>query len=310
MADNLNVTPGTGATIAADDVSGALHQRMKISIGADGSALDLSSANPMPISDNGGSITVDGTLAVTNADIATLAGAVAGTEIQVDVVSSALPTDAATETKQDTIIGHVDGIEALLTTMDEDTSALAAAVDGTELQVDIVTSALPTGAATSLGQDSIITAIGDLETLLTTIDADTSTLAGSISGTEAQVDVVSLPASANQDGGPAWTTVRGVSGAAVISADATTPAAVTDAPTAGQKIVVTDIVFSVGADMTVQFEEETSETILFNMYCLAGQSYQISPRSKCKLDTADKKLMVDASVAGAISVTAFYYSEA
>ena len=36
MADNINVTPGSGKIIAGDDVSGVLHQRVKISLGADG----------------------------------------------------------------------------------------------------------------------------------------------------------------------------------------------------------------------------------------------------------------------------------
>jgi hypothetical protein len=41
MADNMDVTPGTGKTIAADEIGGALHQRVKISFGADGAAADL-----------------------------------------------------------------------------------------------------------------------------------------------------------------------------------------------------------------------------------------------------------------------------
>ena len=49
MADNIVVTPGTGATIAADDVSGVLFQRIKPAFGADGSATDVSSANPLPV---------------------------------------------------------------------------------------------------------------------------------------------------------------------------------------------------------------------------------------------------------------------
>lgn len=40
MADNVGYTPGVGATVAADDISGVLHQRVKISLGADGSAVD------------------------------------------------------------------------------------------------------------------------------------------------------------------------------------------------------------------------------------------------------------------------------
>lgn len=63
-----------------------------------------------------------------------------------------------------------------------------------ELQVDISSSALPSGAATAALQTA-----GN--NLLTTIDADTSILAGAVSGTEMQVDVVaSLPAGTNAIG--------------------------------------------------------------------------------------------------------------
>jgi hypothetical protein len=49
MADNLSVTQGSGTTIAADDIGGVLHQRVKISQGADGSATDVSSAAPLQV---------------------------------------------------------------------------------------------------------------------------------------------------------------------------------------------------------------------------------------------------------------------
>lgn len=48
MPDNVGYTPGTGASIAADDIGGVLHQRVKIGVGADGSATDVSKSNPMP----------------------------------------------------------------------------------------------------------------------------------------------------------------------------------------------------------------------------------------------------------------------
>jgi hypothetical protein len=51
MADNVGYTPGSGATIAADDVGGTLYQRVKLAIGADGEATDASSANPLPVYD-------------------------------------------------------------------------------------------------------------------------------------------------------------------------------------------------------------------------------------------------------------------
>jgi hypothetical protein len=49
MADNVGYTPGSGATVAADDIGGVLHQRVKVGIGADGAAVDVSEANPMPM---------------------------------------------------------------------------------------------------------------------------------------------------------------------------------------------------------------------------------------------------------------------
>jgi hypothetical protein len=49
MADNVGYTPGTGALVAADEIAGVLHQRIKIGVGVDGVAVDVSSANPMPV---------------------------------------------------------------------------------------------------------------------------------------------------------------------------------------------------------------------------------------------------------------------
>jgi hypothetical protein len=84
-------------------------------------------------------------------------------ELQVDILSSALPTGAATETTLNAIKTAVELIDNT--------------VSGNELQVDIVSSALPSGAAT--------------ETTLLAIEADTTSLAGCVSGSEVQVDVVS-----------------------------------------------------------------------------------------------------------------------
>ena len=49
MPDNVGYTPGVGATVAADEIAGVLHQRVKIGVGSDGTAVDVSTANPMPI---------------------------------------------------------------------------------------------------------------------------------------------------------------------------------------------------------------------------------------------------------------------
>ena len=49
MSDNIGYTPGSGATIAADNIGGVLHQRVKLTSGADGTAVDVSAANPLPV---------------------------------------------------------------------------------------------------------------------------------------------------------------------------------------------------------------------------------------------------------------------
>jgi hypothetical protein len=40
MADNVAITAGTGTSIAADDITSVFYQRVKLSLGADGSATD------------------------------------------------------------------------------------------------------------------------------------------------------------------------------------------------------------------------------------------------------------------------------
>ncbi len=48
MADNVAYTPGSGATIGADEIGGVLYQRIKPTVGDDGQAVDVSKTNPMP----------------------------------------------------------------------------------------------------------------------------------------------------------------------------------------------------------------------------------------------------------------------
>ena len=163
----------------------------------------LTSALPSGAATSALQTTANGILTTIDADTSSLAGAIAGTEMQVDVLTSALPSGAATSALQTTANG-------ILTTIDADTGSIAGAISGSEMQVDVVaslpagsnnigdvdvlSSALPSGAATSALQTS-----GN--SLLTTIDADTSLLAGAISGSEMQVDIVaSLPAGSNNIG--------------------------------------------------------------------------------------------------------------
>lgn len=51
MADGVAITPGTGATIATDEIGGQQYQRVKIALGADGvNDGDVAEANPLPVS--------------------------------------------------------------------------------------------------------------------------------------------------------------------------------------------------------------------------------------------------------------------
>jgi hypothetical protein len=50
VADNVDVTPGAGKTIATDDIGGVQFQRVKIALGPDGvNNGDVSAANPVPV---------------------------------------------------------------------------------------------------------------------------------------------------------------------------------------------------------------------------------------------------------------------
>lgn len=98
MADNVVANPGVGgATFAADDIGGVLFPRGKITIGADGvNDGDVSTSNPLPVT---GTVAVTGVATAAkqdtgNTSLGTIAGAVAGTEMQVDVLT--MPTVTVT----------------------------------------------------------------------------------------------------------------------------------------------------------------------------------------------------------------------
>lgn len=74
----------------------------------------------------------------------------------------------------------LDAIQTAVQTIDN-------MISGSEGQVDVVTSALPSGAATAANQSTANTALSAIQTALETID-------NMISGSEAQVDIVSQPA--------------------------------------------------------------------------------------------------------------------
>lgn len=193
----------------------------------------------------------------------------------------------------------------------------------TELEAIDTNTATSSGAGIGEAADAIADAGGEgtlsaklrrVTDQLADLVTDSTALLTAVAAVESAVEAPT-PAGTNviggaRDAGPQWTNAFGVSGVRVTSADAQTPVAITDDPTSGQKIVLTDLVISVGADMRVDIIEETSGTVLLTFYMVANSMVQFTPRSKMKLSTADRQLMVDTSAAGNIAVTAFYYSEA
>jgi hypothetical protein len=110
MADNVTAKANTGAGVevfATDDAAGVHHPYVKVEFGADNTQTPVSSANPMPVDGSGVTQPISGTITETNStailadtasmdtNLGTLAGAVAGSEMQVDIVSGPV-TNAGT----------------------------------------------------------------------------------------------------------------------------------------------------------------------------------------------------------------------
>lgn len=198
MADTVTfqttdlATPPEATIIATDDCGAAGHaQIVKLGIATDGSATTIpADANGLKVQAgtdlNTSALALEsgGNLAAAATSLAALDNAVAGSELQVDIVSSALPSGAATEAKQDTA-------NTLLGTIDADTGGILTAVQtldnaisGSEMQVDVV-GALPAGtnAIGKLAANSGVD-IGDVD--VTSIAAGDNNIGN--------VDVVTLPA--------------------------------------------------------------------------------------------------------------------
>lgn len=163
MADNIELNPGTGgAVIATDDDGTAQHQYVKLEYGADGTFTKVSTSNPLPVSDAGGSLTVDGTVSVTGvataanqstqntalaaiqAAVELIDNAISGTEMQVDIVA---PLPAGSNTIGAVNLGTLNGAataanqstaNGLLGTIDTDTGNIATAASAIQTAVQVM----------------------------------------------------------------------------------------------------------------------------------------------------------------------------
>lgn len=307
------------------------------------------------IQDGGNTITVDGTVAVTNAGITTIAGAVSGTEMQVDVLT--MPTVAVTQsgtwdevgindsgnsitvdyattgsgtatgalrvelptngtgviatvgavtsitnavtvnshnvTNAGTFAVQVDGaaltslqlIDDAVSTIASATPAKAVSVSGTdgtnartlktdtsgELQIDVLTSALPTGASTLAEQQTQTTALQLIDDVIYVDDADwtADTSKHALVGSVTQVaptantdgDVAPLISDAlRQLRVAALESDLATAGTAHVKKYYTNAGAVTDgiiwSPAAGKRWFLTHLSINVSAAATVTIEDD------------------------------------------------------
>lgn len=147
----------------------------------------------------------------TNAGVAPV-DATAGLKVDLGADNDVTVAGVSTAAKQDTIIGHVDGIEADTTTIAGDTTsidakipalgqALAAASTPVVLTAAQITTLTPpaaiTGFGTSANQTTIIGHLDGVEGLLTTIDGDTGTIATEVAGllTDTELRATPVPVS-------------------------------------------------------------------------------------------------------------------
>jgi len=241
VLDDWDNTASDGVSVSGDVAHDAADAGEPVKIGgyakaaaptdvsADGDRVNawFDLAGRLQVGDGGGSLTVDGTVAVTNAGITTIAGAVSGTEMQVDVLTSALPTGAATAAKQPALgtagtassdVITVQGI-ASMTALKVDGSGvtqpvshaalteLAAAINVSS-QMDVNLAASNATVTVDLGVNNDVTVTGTVDlgatdnAVLDAIAASLALLDNAIpSGNELQVDVVgALPAGTNAIG--------------------------------------------------------------------------------------------------------------
>ncbi len=210
MADNITLNTGSGgATLAADEIGSVQHQRVKIQYGIDGAATDVSDTNPLPIDDAGGSITVDDGGSSLTIDGAVTANAGAGT-FTVDGSGVTQPVSGTVTANAGTGTFTVDGSAVTQPVSGTVTANLGATDNAVLDQIEVNTSyGDQTGGGTEASalrvtlasNSSGLLSVDDNGGSLTVDNSDITTIAGAVSGSEMQVDIVAaLPAGTNNIG--------------------------------------------------------------------------------------------------------------
>lgn len=146
----------------------------------------------------------NGQATMANSEPVVLASDHSDLKVTLDGEAIVLPTGAATSANQSTIIGHLDGVEGLLTTIDADTGnistkidTIAGAVAGAEMQVDVVT--LPSVTIGSLPNEGQQTMANSISVVVAS-DQSAIPVSGTVTANLAagtnnigDVDVLTLP---------------------------------------------------------------------------------------------------------------------
>ena len=348
MADNFAVTAGTGTTVATDDVAGVHYQRVKLvdgtldastAIAAGGGVeagalrvtLASDSTGVVSIDDNGGTITVDGTVAVTNAGITSIDGKI--TVCNTGAVVLAAGTALAGKVGIDQVTANANEVVLKTGSTTAVTSGTAA-----NCKVEATIAAAQTVAVTNAGTFAVQAAA--------VLGAETTKVIGTVNDKVADGDLITLGAKAdNKSTATDTTAVSAMSVLKEISYMEQNPAsrAVTNAgtfatqnsdalvaatfvvktvdftasqtaqtiwtPAGGKKFVITDMVISASAAGTLTVFDATNNTTLRvnQIFLAANGGAVVNYRKPYVSATADNvlKYTTGSGVAGSITVSGY-----
>lgn len=214
-----------------------------------------------------------------------------------NVIATGALATAANQTAQSTLLGAVNETAPATDTA---SSGLNGRLQRIAQRITSLIALLPA----SLGQKT------KAASLPVVIASDQDVLATAANQTTANTSLSSVDTKLSgtgsiKDNGPAWTVVRTYTE----SADMTTAAAISAAPTSGQKVIGDDILVSSDTAMNFKIQMETSTNVLAKVFIPANGTVPITLRDGIKGDATDKKLFGKASVAGNVAITVCQHSE-
>jgi hypothetical protein len=200
MADNVAITQGSGTNIGADEISSVKYQRVKIIVGADGvNDGDVASGNPMPVS---------------AASLPLPTGAATSAKQLADnhnVVVTSAPTTAVTN-------AGITSIDSKITACNTGAVVVSSGALNADIRVGgaAVTTSNPVPIMPPASGSLAVNDAGGALTVDGTVavsgsvavtNAGITTIAGAVSGTEMQVDVLTIPTNVPTTIGSGTTTV-------------------------------------------------------------------------------------------------------